>query len=532
MTTIFEDNNVCVFLQETNDKSEVWLVVKNHSLPLNYLDSVCRDFPRIKISNFISLKKAFDNPNVSVCIGDYKPKFAVSTSKDEMYAYIDINMTQSELESLDLNKIKTEIIAALNEEGIREGINLDSISKDMESFAKVLVAKGIEPVSGIDAKIKYFQLSEKKPTIKSDGKVDNYEMNLIDKVERGGWLGEKILPTLGQPGKTVSGKTVLAKPGRDYMLKFDAKSVDEVLEEGKINLVAKFDGAVKFEQGKIGVHNHLIIDENVGYSTGNIDFDGYVTINGVVEDLFSVRATKDIFIKGKMGIGAVGTIHSVNGDISILGGVNGKKKAKLIAGRNVYVKYVNEAEIEAKGEINIGLYAFESILKGDKVILSPDKGKIVGGDIQAKHLVSANTFGNSMEKATKIQVKGFDRNKVNEELNVIKVNFNETIAKANRLKRELEILELNQDNLSEKEEFTYKGMLLTYENLIDEINKLNYDFKKLEEFLRTKGEGEVKILGSAYPKTVLDIKNLQKVISKTMAGSFYVKDNSLHLTQI
>lgn len=74
-------------------------------------------------------------------------------------------------------------------------------------------------------------------------------------------------------------------------------------------------------------------------------------------------------------------------------------------------------------------------------------------------------------------------------------------------------------------------MLLTYENLIDEINKLNYDFKKLEEFLRTKGEGEVKILGSAYPKTVLDIKNLQKVINKTMSGSFYVKDNSLHLTQ-
>ncbi len=54
----------------------------------------------------------------------------------------------------------------------------------------------------------------------------------------------------------------------------------------------------------------------------------------------------------------------------------------------------------------------ESILKGDKVILSPDKGKVVGGEIQAKHLVSANTFGNSMEKATKIQVKGFDRNKV------------------------------------------------------------------------------------------------------------------------
>ena len=49
---------------------------------------------------------------------------------------------------------------------------------------------------------------------------------------------------------------------------------------------------------------------------------------------------------------------------------------------------------------------------------------------------------------------------------------------------------------------------------------------------RRRGEGEVKILGSAYPKTVLDIKNLQKVIKRTMAGSFYVKDNSLHISQI
>ncbi len=297
-------------------------------------------------------------------------------------------------------------------------------------------------------------------------------------------------------------------------------------------MISKFDGAIKYENGKIGVHNHLIIDSDVGYATGNIDFDGYVTINGIVEDLFSVKATKDIFIKGKMGIGAIGIIHSVEGDISILGGINGKNKAKLIAGKNVFVKYVNEAEIEAKGQINIGLYAYESILRADQIILSPDKGKIVGGDIQAKHLVSANTLGNKMEKPTKIHVKGFDRDKINGELEVIKVNFNETISKANRLKRELELLELNQDDLSEDDMFKYKGMLITYEGLMDDINRLNFEFKKLEDLLRTKGEGEVKILGSAYPRTVLDIKNLQKVINRITAGSFYVKDNNLHSSQL
>ncbi len=532
MHTIYEDSNVMILLNETNIESEIWLTVKATLLGLNYLDQICRDYPRIKINNFVSVKKAFEIPNSRTKIGVLKPLYEVSTSKDEMIAYLDINLLYNEFELNDIKKMQTEIIAFLNESGITEGINIDSINHSMGSLNKIVIARGIEAVNGMDAKINYFTLSEKKPTINSDGKADNYEMNLIDKIEREGWLGEKILPTTGQIGKSIYGKNILAKPGRDYKLKYDKNSVEEVVKDDKIMLVSKFDGAVKYENGKIGVQNHLIIEDNVGYATGNIDFDGYITINGTVDDLFSVKATKDIFIKGKMGIGAVGTIHSVDGDISILGGINGKNKARLIAGRNVFVKYVNEAEIEAKGDINIGLYSYESKLKGDKIILSPQKGKIVGGDIQATHLVSANTFGNQMEKATRIQVKGFDRNKINEELEVIKVNFNETIAKANRLKRELELLEINHEDLSEDDEFRYKGMLLTYENLIDDINRLNFQFKKLEELLMTRGEGEVKILGSAYPKTVLDIKNLQKVIKRTMAGSFYVKDNSLHISQI
>lgn len=526
---LYKDDNLEVILDGNND---VLLTVKSSEISMTYFQQITREIPRVKVTDFMGIKKAFDNVGIASKIGEYKELIEFNVSPDEMKGYININLTMKEIREYGEKKLKEDILKFLEENGVLEGISMDSIEENIYSLDRFLVCSGIEPVDGIDAKIKYFEFSDKKPKIKNDGKVDNYEMTLIDPIEKDGWLGEKILATPGKEGRNIFGKSVPARAGRDYMLKYDKKSVIEVPEKDKVILVAKHDGAVKVIDGKIGVENHLVIDGNVDFKTGNINFDGSVTINGIVEDLFSVKATKDIMIKGQIGIGAVGLIHSMYGDVSVLGGINGKLKGKIKAGKNVYIKYVNEAEIEADGDINIGLYAFDSILKGEKVVLSPEKGRIVGGKIEAQHLVVANTMGNAMEKATKIKVHGFDRNQIKLELESIKVEFNEAIFKANKLKKQLEIMEINNEGLEEKDLFAYKGMLLTYENLIDEINILNSKFKQVEEKLRTKGEGEVKILKGAYPKTLLEIKNLQKVVKSVMTGSFYVKDNTLHLSDV
>jgi len=43
----------------------------------------------------------------------------------------------------------------------------------------------------------------------------------------------------------------------------------------------------------------------VDFKTGNINFDGFVTIKGTVADGFSVVAVKDVEILGTIGIGSV-----------------------------------------------------------------------------------------------------------------------------------------------------------------------------------------------------------------------------------
>lgn len=75
-------------------------------------------------------------------------------------------------------------------------------------------------------------------------------------------------------------------PHRTYVI---AKGVEPT--DGK-------DAVVTYKDGKIAVGNHLIIDGDVGIETGNIEFDGSFTVQGIVQSGFSVKATKDISILG------------------------------------------------------------------------------------------------------------------------------------------------------------------------------------------------------------------------------------------
>lgn len=529
---IYTSETLEVTLEESAGQQQVWVTVLKGGLKVGAFEEASRCCPRIKVTNFPAMKEAFDAPGIKTRIGEYRPLVEFLASKDHMKGYLTLNQCRETPFAEGEEAIREAARQALTEAGVTTGIMEEVLTAGLQPMQQTQVAAGIPPVQGSDAKITYFQLTDKKPVITSDGKVDNYQVNLFDRVEAGAWLGEKIHASKGMPGRTIFGESIPAKTGRDYQLKYDPKSVMEMKEIGKTILRAQTNGAVRFLDGKIGVENHLVIEGNVDYNTGHIRFDGYVTIKGTVEDLFSVSATKDIAIQGTMGIGAVGLIHSVEGNVLVTGGMNGKGKGKIIAGNHVFIKYVNEGDVEAGGEINIGLYALDSRLKGSRIVVSQERGRIIGGSIEAEHLVVAGTLGNSTEKATVVKVAGFDRTLIRQQMDVIKANFNETIVKAKRLKKQLEIFESNQGSLDQRAKSTYEGLLFTYEGLIDEINRLNSAYQRVEEMLLTRGEGEVKIMGNAYPNTMLEIKNHQKVVKSNLTGSLYFKDNKIHLTEI
>ncbi len=372
------------------------------------------------------------------------------------------------------------------------------------------------------------EIQEKKPIVKDDGSVNHYELNLIDNVKKGDWLGEKIPPTEGKPGRTVNNKVLPARRGLDLHLKYDRKTIEEFEENGKTVLRAAIEGAVKFEGDKIRIDNHLIIPGDVGYETGSVSFDGYVTVKGTVKDGFSVIAKNDISIQGNMGLGVVDKVISREGSIYIKGGVFGKNISVIEAKKSVFVKYCNACTITAGEDINVGFYSLDSNLKAKKVIMDPIHGKVIGGTINAEIQVIAGVIGNKAEKKTYITVSGFDRLAIKKEFEQLLEKYKVMLTEVNKVKHQIEQFEHNTSGAEYVNSGEYNQYLRKYEDILEGIRMLDEYRKRLQQILETKGEGEVGISTAAYPETVIEIKNMQKRINSIVSGSFYVVDKELH----
>lgn len=488
--------------------------------------------PRIQITNVLALRDALMKISLEpVLIGCLKPEVEIEIANDEMSATIKLNLDTQDYLSRK-KEIQSEIVRRLQEEGIEFGLKADVIMQDMPVKEKIIVAEGKHPTAGEDAQVRYYELSEKKPKLQTDGAVDHFDMQLFDLVDKGDWLGEKTPASEGIDGITVKNNILPAKTGRDFSLKYDRETIEEKIEEdGRAVLFAKRSGAVTFIDQRIIVGNHYTLDGDVCYSTGNIDFDGYVTIKGTVDDCFSVKATKDISILSENGVGAVELIESAQGNVYIRGGVNGKGTAKIKAEKDVYAKYANECTIEAKGLIVIGQYSYHSYLDANKIKIESTKGKIVGGHAKAKYQIISSTIGNQSEKPTEVQVLGFNRAELKQELDKLQAYYKEVIQKANKLKRQVEIFGLNLNSLDEKAVNTYHMMQAEFDRTVIEMGDIQNTITAVTDLLRTRGDGEISILTEIHPKSSIKIKNLGKAISEKIYGSFYVKDNVLHHTK-
>lgn len=484
--------------------------------------------PRIAITRFSILKEALDcATNEKVEFGRLKPKLGLSISTDNLEARININLDKETFEATK-GIVREEILQLLSEHNVVYGILYDVLNKELKPQKDIVIAKGILPKAGVDSKIVYLEMPEMKPAINRDGSTNYYDMSLFKYIRKGDWLGEKTLTKPSEQGMNIKGEILPGKAGKDKDLRFDQDSVESIEKENKIVLIAKFDGALETKKGKIGVVNHLVIKGNIGPETGNIDFEGFITIHGTIEDGFSVTAGNDISILGEMGMGAIDKIYSKYGNIYIKGGISGKGKSVVEAGKSVFVKYVNACTIKAKDSIQIGFYALDSQLVGDSILVQAKNGRTIGGTIKAKTKVSLRMVGNVYEKETYINVEGFDRRLIKKQLDALLVNYKELLIKAEQNERELKLYDMTLNQFGRiKSHEDYESYQKIHQDLIDSIYILEEQRQELLNILSSRGDGEVTIYEKAYPRTLLQIKSLQKRIKKVTTGTFYAQDNEL-----
>lgn len=482
----------------------------------------------INITSFNTLKNALSlAPKPPERFGEPKKRFLITLSEDELKAFVEYNLSPEELDIKNRETVIKETISLLNDKGIIFGVKNDLFYGELSNGKKYVIAEGVPPINGVDSVIHLYTLKEAKPELIESGKADFYELKLINMVNEGDWLGERIEATMGVPGQSVKGIPIKAIQGKNYPLPYDKNSVKEEFTGDKTVLLSRFNGAVNYNNDKIAVSNHLEIDGDVDFKTGNIKFDGYLTIQGTIADGFSVEATKDIEINSVLGVGNVKEIISKEGSIFIRGGIASKGKSEIQAARNVFTKFIDNASVHCNGTAHIGFSCINSIVKAREVIIESAKGQILGGTITAQIKVTAPVVGCAVEKRTVINITGFDRVTLNDE-------FIDISHKIEELKKEQQKLKGLLSNLQELGHIPHTSSAeydTAYANLIqtkDKVKLLEADRKNLAVFLRAKGEGELNVAKKVFPNCIITIKGIPiHFTSSQSTFSFYFQDGQI-----
>ena len=422
----------------------------------------------------------------------------VEVSKDRMQATVRFDLSVgTRLPTADM------VMEALQAKNIVFGLDSEAIEEGVKSSFPFVVAHGIPPVHGENARIeRRFDLGVKgRPVVMQYDKVDYKNLNLFVLAKRNDVLAVRVPQTQGTPGKNVYGDEVPARNGRPIPMPVGKNT--KVIGENE--LVATIDGQIVDKKSTIGVDPHLVMKSGVNVGTGSVDFNGSVEIKGNVEQGFTVKATGDIEISGMVS-GAV--IEGRN--VFIGGGVNGMNRTKIKAEEDIRVAFVETADMEANRDIYVVDVALHSHLRaGKKIILEGKKGQFTGGKAEAGEEVRAVSIGNAASVVTRVAV-GIDPNLQNQYKEAC-VRYKEGKKRLQQVTQMLNTLgkidisrlpeeRIEQINALTRSQFPLAGQIRRDEKLI----------KQLEQELAEMKHGKILVSDTIYPGVRVSINSIQK----------------------
>lgn len=501
--------------------------------------TVLKDFKIDDLLNFISKKqiKKYDLDAINNCIQKKdETSYKIAPHQEEFLidSYLKINTSKNKLETIITlvepsgGKVMTpvEIVNNLNENGVKFGINNAAIEEivNNEIFNKpIIVATGKEAVAGKDGEIIYIfnDKKNKKATISEDGKIDYKNLDKIRNVKKGDLLVEIIPPSEGINGIDVYGNEIVAKKGKEVFIK---KGKNIKTSEDGLKIYADKDGEVNLIDGKLYVNEVITIDGNVDNETGNIKFNGKVSVKGNVKSGFKIEAEGNIEIFGVVE----GSTLISRGSIIIHRGVQGNSQSNIQCIEDLVVKYLENAKVKCYGSIKADAILHSDVTARGKIEVCGRKSLIVGGNIKAGQKINVGTIGSNMGTVTEIQV-GIDPEEkfYHEEL---KLEIQNIEKKMDSSKKAIELL----DKLSKKQKLDKEKQKLldkslnTYKVLKVKHSKLSEKLQELSEKFKDQNSGRIYASKIIYPGVNIVIGNHSKRIYDDMSSCLlYIKDGEI-----
>ncbi len=270
----------------------------------------------------------------------------------------------------------------------------------------VLIAEAIPPKPGNDAQIGLCFDEVKKAGIeRNDGSFDLRERNVVVSIQENDLVAVKTKATGGIDGCDIFGGKIKAKNGNDLNIITD-QGVRVEKQDDKTLYFAKKAGNVKFKNNKLIIADIFKINGDVDYNTGNIDVNSDLLVKGSVLPGFSIKAQGNISIEGCIENGA--TVFA-EGDMIVRKGILGEETRAIVLG-NLRTDFIQDAEVIVRGEVTIGSYLYNTILRanGSVSILKGQgrkSGRVIGGITCSSADINLSTAGNASNLHTVLAIQ-------------------------------------------------------------------------------------------------------------------------------
>ena len=386
------------------------------------------------------------------------------------------------------------------------------------------VASAILPVDGKDAYLLYnFETDPKrlKAKVSETGQINYKELNQIQNVIAEQPLATKMQPERGKGGKTIFGRYLEAKNGKDIQIQL-GENVH--FDRDGVTIKASIDGEVMLVNGKITVEPIKVLDA-VNVKTGDIKFVGTVVIKGSVEEGYKVEAT-NIEVNGIVDK----SVLEATGNIIVRQGVFGKGEGFIKAGKSLWAKFINDTTVEVEENVIVSDSIVNSNITAMKnIVLRGKKAQIIGGHLLATEEICARKVGSPGGGTETILEVGIDPRAKKRLLELQKSQTDSTRDYENN---ELDIQNLEQQKklrkkLPQEKEEKLKTLKERCEQISSELEEMTEEINKIQEHLRDlKAIGKVKVEGDVYAGVKIYIRDVLDEVKMDAKGVTFYYDKA------
>lgn len=472
---------------------------------------------------------------------DNKPKnvdptkfFTIEVSDDKMAAYLTIDTMSINLEELASYQIQDYLTRSELDPDLIDYSAVNYVFSEINKIKKgqgtstvihTLVATGQNPEKGEDGWVKYHFPYNRKVVIKEDGSADFRNIEKYVSVKKEQLLASVFHGMVGKPGRDVRGTSIspppILRPKLTIGKNIRSEDREEFTEMAEVKLFSEYysntDGAIYATENSIAVSPELIIDTNVGLSTGNIKFDGSVVIKGTVEVGSKVECTGSLVVNENIESADI----VVGGDLIVRGGVKTGQKGTIKVKGSVKTKFIENTILELDGDLHAEISILNSkVYCLGSIIFSGKTNAIMGSDIIVYNGLSVYNLGSNAGLTVNIDMGIHYRNErlfneLHEKIKEVEKEMDKYMPKIQQAKT---IIQKSRGKLDAERKKKYALLFAEFQKLNNNLKALQAKYEEMKTGRFNLEKVNLVVSGSAFPGAVIRYRRQIEKISKTQTA--------------